>query len=389
MRSLGHPKGLLRPRSGRSPIRHQNGTEPLPTPRKGAAKLAPLAISGGEEFVKRFIALAAVCLAAVFVAGAGARSSGLTLKGAGSTFVSPLILTWVQPYEAATGVHIDYNPIGSGGGIQAIQNRQVDFGASDAPLTPDQFNGCNGCVQVPITASGTSISYNLQGAPPHLKITGTVLANIYLGKIKKWNDAALKKLNPGVNLPDVDITPIFRSDGSGTTYNFTDYLSKVSPEWKSKVGNSTQVNFPTGVGGRGSSGVSAVLSRTNGGIIYVDVAFATKNHFSFFAVKNKAGKYQLPGSKQIKAAMDTVTRVNPDNKISIVDPPKSASLAYPICTFVYVILPLKSDNATALRKFVFWGMTSGAKKYGPPLRFLQIPPKVLSAANKTLKKVQG
>ena len=338
--------------------------------------------------MKRFIGLTAVCVAAVVVAGAGARSSGLTLKGAGSTFVSPLVLTWVQPYETATGVHIDYNPIGSGGGIQAIQNRQVDFGASDAPMTPDQFNACNGCVQVPLTGSGTSVSYNLQGAPPHLKITGPVIANIYLGTIKKWNDPAIKKLNPGVNLPDTDITPIWRSDGSGTTYNFTDYLSHVSPQWKSKVGTSTQVNFPVGTGGRGSSGVSAVLSRTNGGIIYVDVAFATKNHFSFFSVKNKAGKYQLPGSRQIKAAMDTVKHVTPDNKISIVDPPKSTPTAYPISTFVYVILPVKTDNAAALRKFVFWGMTSGTKKFGPALRFVQIPPVVLSAANRTLKKVQ-
>jgi phosphate transport system substrate-binding protein len=339
--------------------------------------------------VRRFIALTAVCVAAVFVAGAGARSSGLTLKGAGSTFVSPLVLTWVQPYEASTGVHVDYNPIGSGGGIQAIQNRQVDFGASDAPLTPDQFNACNGCVQIPWTASGTSVAYNLSGgAPPHLKITGPVLANIYLGKVKKWNAPALKKLNPGVSLPDTDITPIFRSDGSGTTYNFTDYLSKVSAEWKSKVGTSTQVNFPTGVGGRGSSGVSAVLSRTNGGIIYVDVAFATKNHFSFFSVKNRAGKYQLPGTRQIRAAMDTVRRVNPDNKISIVDP-KGAPLAYPISTFTWVILPTKSDNAAALRKYVFWGMTSGVKKFGAPLRFLQVPPVVLSASEKTLKKVKS
>jgi len=346
--------------------------------------------------VKRFIFLAAVCVAVVFTAGAavvftagaGARSSALTLKGAGSSFVSPLVLTWVQPYEAATGVHIDYNPIGSTGGIQAIQNRQVDFGASDAPMSPDQFNGCNGCVQIPWEASGTSIAYNLQGAPPHLKITGPVLANIYMGKVKKWNDAALKKLNPGVNLPDTDITPIWRSDGSGTTYNVTDYMSKVSPEFKSKIGMGTLVNFPVGTGGRGSSGVSAVLSRTNGGIIYVDVAFATKSHFSFFSVKNKAGRYQLPGSRQIKAAMETVTKITPDNKISIVDPPKSAPTAYPISTFTYIILPLKTDNAAALRKFVNWGMTNGAKKYGPALRFVQIPPKVLSAANKTLKKVQ-
>src|SRR3954454_13562589 len=347
----------------------------------------------GEKTVKRIMGLAAIGVAAVaaavFVAGATAKSSGLTLKGAGSTFVSPLILTFAQPYESATGAHIDYNPIGSGGGIQAIQSRQVDFGASDAPLTPDQFNACNGCVQIPWQASGTSIMYNVQGAPPHLKITGTVLANIFLGNVKKWNDGSLKKLNPGVNLPDTDITPIFRSDGSGTTYNVTDYLAKVSPAFRSKIGVGTQVNFPAGVGGRGSSGVSAVLSRTTGGITYADVAFATKGHFSFFSVKNKAGKYQLPGSRQIRAAMDTVKKVPPDNKLSIVDPPKSAPTAYPISTFTYIILPLKSDNAAALRKFVFWGMTNGVKKFGPALRFVPVPPKVLSASEKTLRKVQG
>ena len=338
--------------------------------------------------MKQFVAFTAIAVAAVFATSAAATSKGLTLKGAGSTFVSPLVQTWQQPYESATGVHIDYNPVGSGAGITAITNRSVDFGASDAPLTPDQFNACNGCVQIPWTASGTSIAYNLPGVPPHLKITGPVLANIFLGKVKKWNDAALKKLNPGVNLPGTDITPIFRSDASGTTYNVTDYLAKVSPEFKSKVGVGTQVNFGVGVGGRGSSGVSAVLSRTTGGIIYVDVAFAVKSHFSFFSVKNKAGKYQLPGSRQIRAAMDTVKHMTPDNKVSIVDP-KGAPLAYPISTFTYVIVPTKSENAAALRKFVFWGLTGGVKKYGGALRFVQVPPVVLSASEKTLKKIQS
>jgi phosphate transport system substrate-binding protein len=255
------------------------------------------------------VVMTAISLAAVLVTTAGAGTSGDSLKGAGSSFVSPLVQTWVQPYEAATGVHIDYNPIGSGGGIQAITNRTVDFGASDAPLTRDQFNACNGCVQIPWALSSTSIAYNLPGVSTHLKITGAAIADIYLGKIEKWNDPALKKLNPGVNLPDTDITPIFRSDGSGTTYNFTDYLSKVSPEWKSKVGTGTQVNFPAGNGGRGSSGVSAVLSRTPGGIIYVDVAFALRSHFSFFKVRNRAGVYQLPGARAIIAAAAIVKRV--------------------------------------------------------------------------------
>jgi phosphate ABC transporter phosphate-binding protein len=263
----------------------------------------------------------------------------------------------------------------------------VDFGASDAPLTADQFNACKGCVQIPWTASSTSVSYNLSGAPPHLKITGPVLANIYLGNIKKWNDAALKKLNPGVNLPDTDITPIFRSDGSGTTYNFTDYLSKVSSEFKSKIGVGTQVNFPTGVGGRGSSGVSAVLSRTNGGIIYVDVAFALKNHFSFFSVKNRAGKYQLPGSLQTRAAMATVKHVTPDNKISIVDP-KAAPQAYPICTFTYVIVPLKSNKASTLKQFISWAITGG-QQYAKPLQFLPLPKIVQTADRAFIRKIHS
>src|ERR1051325_3119176 len=143
--------------------------------------------------LKRFVVLTAIALAAIIVTTASATSEGLTLKGAGSPFVSPLVQTWQAPYESATGVHVDYNPIGSGGGIQAITNRTVDFGASDAPLTADQFNACNGCVQIPWTASSTSVSYNLSGAPPHLKITGPVLANIYLGKITSWNARALKK----------------------------------------------------------------------------------------------------------------------------------------------------------------------------------------------------
>jgi phosphate transport system substrate-binding protein len=338
--------------------------------------------------------LTVVLALTVGASGGGAvtgKTSGDTLRGAGATFPFPLISKWIPIYDAATGVHVDYNPIGSGGGIQAITNRTVDFGASDAPLTRDQFNACNGCVQIPWVLSSTAISYKLAGAKQGLKLTGQVLANIYLGKITKWNDPALTKLNPDANLPGTTITPIFRSDGSGTTYNFTDYLSSVSADWKSKIGKGTQVNFPTGVGGRGSSGVSAVLSRTEGGIMYADVAYSLANHFTFFRVRNNAGVFQLPGTRAIKAAAATITsekKIPADNKLSIVNPPKSQKLAYPICTFSYVLLPLKTDKAPALRNFVFWALTGG-QKYGPPLRFVPIPKAVLVRAEKTLKKVQG
>ncbi len=336
------------------------------------------------------LALLVAVLAAV---GAGisnaapTRAQAETLTGAGSSFVSPLVAQWAPAYEAATGVKINYNPIGSGGGIAAITSRTVDYGASDAPLSPDQFTAAKGVVQIPWALSATSIAYNLNGVKGNLHVTGKVLADIYLGKVKKWNDAELTKLNKGVSLPDTNITPIYRSDNSGTSYNFTEYLSSVSSEWKSKVGKGVSVNFPTGVGGRGSSGVSGVLSRTEGGITYVDVAFSLKNKFKFFAVQNRAGKFAGPGIRGIRAAAATVDKVPADNELSIVNPPKSQKQAYPICTFTYVLLPLKTDKAPELRRFVFWALTAG-QKFGPRLLFVPIPKPVLVAAEKTLKKVQ-
>ena len=240
-------------------------------------------------------------------------------------------------------------------------------------MTSDQFAGCHGCVQIPWALSATSVAYNLSGAVPHLRMSGPVLAKIFLGTITTWNDPAIKKLNPGKTLPSEKITPIFRSDSSGTTYNFTEYLSSVSREFGSKVGKGTQVNFPTGgVGGKGSSGVAAVLARTNGGITYVDVAYSLRSHFSFFAMQNKAGQFTLPGLRGIAGAAATIRKVPANNELSIVNPPKGYKEAYPICTFTYVILPLKTSKAPQLRKFVFWALTGG-QKYGPKLPLLADP----------------
>src|SRR5437870_3451485 len=182
------------------------------------------------------IILAAVTAALVAVAAATARSNDTTITGAGSSFVSPLVSVWTPALGSAFGYSVQYSPVGSGAGIAAITNRQVDFGASDAPLTPDQATACKGCVQIPWALSATSVAYNVPGAPVHLRLDGTTLAKIFLGEITNWNDPAIGKLNPGANMPNLKITPIFRSDGSGTTYNFTDYLSTVSPEFKTKVG---------------------------------------------------------------------------------------------------------------------------------------------------------
>ena len=341
--------------------------------------------------ITTLLALAGIAALAL-TSSAGASSSSAqssSLIGAGSTFVSKLVQAWVPKVDQALGINVTYGPIGSGGGIAQITNRTVDFGASDAPLTPDQFAACKGCVQIPWALSATSVPYRLDGGPNRIRLDGTVLAEIFLGNIKKWNDPAIKKLNKGKNIPDTAITVIHRSDGSGTTYNFTDYLSKVSKTWKSRVGRGTAVDWPSGVGGRGSSGVSAALTQTNGGITYVDVAFSLVNHFKFAAIRNRAGTYALPGLKGIAAAAATINRVAPDNGgISIVDPSKTQPLAYPICTFTYVIIPKQTSKAADLKKFVRWALTKGQTD-GPKLLFQPIPKVVLKASLKTLNLVHS
>jgi phosphate transport system substrate-binding protein len=336
----------------------------------------------------RKLLIAGAVLAAALASTAAARPVADTLNGAGATFPFPLISQWQKDYESKTGVKINYNPIGSGGGIAAITNRIVDFGASDAPLTPDQSAACKGCVQIPWVLSSTSVIYNIPNVPNNIKISGKVLADVYLGKVTKWNDSAIKKLNPKMSLPDLKITPVYRSDGSGTTYNFTDYLSAVSGEFKSKVGNSTQVNWPTGIGARGSSGVAGVVTRTDGAVSYVDVAYALQSRIKFMSVLNRAGKFVTPGLRAITAAAATIDKVPASNEMHIVDPPKSQKLAYPICTFSYVLVPTKTEKAPQLRRFIFYALTQG-QKLGPRLLFVPIPKVVLVAAEKTLKKVQS
>jgi len=335
-----------------------------------------------------FMAIGALAISSA--AGAsGSKASADSLTGAGSTFVSKLVQAWVPKVDRDLGLKITYGPIGSGGGIAQITNRTVDFGASDAPLTPDQFAACKSCVQIPWALSATSVPYRLDSGPNRIRLNGPVLADIFLGKIKKWNDPAIRKLNKGKSIPATDITVVHRSDGSGTTYNFTDYLSRVSKEWKSRVGRGTAVDWPTGVGGRGSSGVSAALSQTNGGITYVDVAFSLANHFKFAAIQNRAGVFALPGLKGIKAAAATINRVATDNGgISIVNPAKSQPLAYPICTFTYVIVPKQTSKAADLKKFIRWTLTQGQGD-GPKLLFQPIPKVVLKASLKTLNLVHS
>ena len=336
------------------------------------------------------IALAALggCLAAAATAGQ-TRSTGGQLVGAGSTFVQPLVSQWQAAYPSVAGVNIVYQPIGSGGGIQAITNRTVDFGASDAPLTTDQFANCKGCYQLPWALGGTAVMVNVKtNAHAPLHITGPVLAKIYLGQITNWDDPAIKALNRGITFPSQKITPVYRSDGSGTSYNFVDYLSSISPAFKTKVGVSTQPPFPVGVGGKGSSGVSGVVKNTAGAIGYADIAYAVTNHIAVMAVKNAAGKYTTPGIKSITAAAASFKTVPANGEMHIVNPPKSEKAAYPISTYTYVIIPGSTGNAVPLRKFVFWALTKG-QSYGVKLRYVPIPKQVLVASEKTLNKVHA
>lgn len=340
----------------------------------------------------KLIILLAFCAVVAFAltGGAGATSSkasSSSLTGAGSTFVSKLVQAWIPKVDSQLDIKMTYGAIGSGGGIAQITNRTVDYGASDAPMTPDQFSACKGCVQIPVAFSATSVPYNGNALPNLMKLTGPVLADIFVGKITKWNDPRIAKLNKGKNLPNLDITVIHRSDGSGTTYNFTDYLSSVSKEWRSRVGKGTAVDWPTGVGARGSAGVSAALTKTEGGITYVDVAFSLANHFKYAKVKNRAGVYQTPGMRGIAAAGKTILRVAPNNSgLSVVNPSKRQPLAYPICTFVYFIVPQQTSKAPELKKFLKWAVTKGQAD-GPKLLFAPLPKVVLKASVKTINLV--
>ena len=313
-----------------------------------------------------------------------------TITGAGSTLVLPLVSKWEADYAGKTdpSVAITYGGIGSGGGIDQITARTVDFGASDAPLTPDQETACKGCLQIPWALSATAIAYNVSGVDTGLKLTPQVVADIYLGKITTWDDPAIAKLNSGVKLPSTKITPIYRSDGSGDTYALTDLLSKVSSEWNSKVGTSTLVKFPTGTGAEHNDGVAAALGQTDGAIAYLGAAYVTTNSLDQASLQNAAGNFEEPTVKSIAAAADTLKSVPSDNAISITNPPASASDAYPLSTFTYAIVPQDSSKAAALQKFLTYAIDAKqGQSFGPDLLFAPLPSQVLSADKATIAKI--
>ncbi len=343
----------------------------------------------------RILIASGVLLVVLALAGCGGSSKSSStggsgqssvLVGAGSTLVAPLVAQWSGDYAKKNGVTVTYGAIGSGGGIAQITARTVDFGGSDAPLTPDQATDCKNCLQVPWALGATLPAVNLEGAPEQLKVSGPVLADIYLGKITTWNDPAIAKLNPGASLPSTKITPVFRSDGSGDTYAFSDYLSKVSPEWRSTKGVSTQVNFSVGIGGKGNDGVTSVLQKTNGAIAYVGIGHVVANSLDYALVQNAAGKFPVPGPESIAAAAKAIDKIPADNTVSITNPPASAPDAYPISTFTYAIVPQDTGKAQALKDFLTYAIGPG-QEFAPKFQFAQLSDRVLAADRETIGKI--
>ncbi len=335
--------------------------------------------------------LAAACVAAVAVLAAGCGSSsgggssssgsggGTTkaISGAGSTLIAPLMSQWQPDYATTAGITVTYGAIGSGGGIGAITARSVDFGASDAPLSPDQATACKGCLQVPWALAATVVTYNVKGVSSKLKLTGPVVADMFMGKITQWDDPQIKALNPGVSLPSTKVAPVYRSDGSGDSYVFTSYLSAVSPDWKSQVGASTQPAFPTGVGAEKNSGVAASVQSTDGAIGYVAVAYIAADSLNLALLQNAAGNYPEPSLAGISAAAAAVTTIQPDGSIPLVNPPASAADAYPMATYSYAIVPKDAKNGKTLAAFLTYAITEG-QTFGPDLGFPALPAAVVT-----------
>ena len=309
---------------------------------------------------------------AILACSAPALAADIT--GAGATFPYPIYAKWADAYKSKTGVGMNYQSIGSGGGIKQIQSKTVDFGASDAPLTPEDL-AQSGLMQFPAIIGGIVPVVNLEGvAPGALKFTGPVLADIYLGKIKSWDDKAITALNPGVKLPADPLTVVRRSDGSGTTFNFTNYLSKVSPEWKEKVGSATAVAWPEGIGGKGNEGVSSYVQRIKGSIGYVEYAYAKKNNMTYALVQNKEGAYPKPDNSTFQnAAAYADWKGAKDYYQIITDSPGKDS--WPIAATSFILLQKVQDKPASgkeVLKFFDWAFKNG-QKMADELDYVPLP----------------
>ncbi|HEX2203776.1 MAG TPA: phosphate ABC transporter substrate-binding protein PstS [Longimicrobium sp.] len=350
---------------------------------------------------KRFVPFAAV---AVFLAACGGDGGGekftpkqgqdasapagaVTLTGAGATFPYPLYSKWFQTYGRENPVRVNYQPIGSGGGIRQVTQRTVDFGASDAPMTDEELREAPGVLHVPTVLGSVAVTYNVPGLSQPLRLDGATLADVFLGGVKKWNDPRIAALNPGVALPDQDILPVYRTDGSGTTYVFTDYLAAVSPSWKERVGAGKSVKWPAGLGAKGNEGVTGQVRQTPGSIGYVELAYAMQNGLPAAALRNQAGQFVTPSVEATTAAagdLGALLQAHPDFRMSIVN--AAGAQSYPISSFTYLLVPQRIDDcakARALVGLVRWALAEG----GPSATELHYAPLPASLRQPVLDRI--
>jgi len=324
--------------------------------------------------------------------------STISLNGAGASFPYPLLSTMMVQYNKLyTNVQINYQSIGSGGGIRQHTNKTIDFGASDAPLTEAQRSAAPNTLHIPITIGCIVITYNIPEVPKGLKMTGQVVADIFLGNIKRWDDQAIKSLNPGLQLPDKDILVVHRSDGSGTTFVFTSYLSIVSSEWKAKVGQGTAVQWPTGLGSAGNEGVAGLVRGTPYTIGYVELAYAIQNKMAYAFLQNKDGNFVEPTLESTSAAVTSVASGLPKgdeswSNVSLLNAPGADS--YPIVSFSYIlvykelsVLPaMNKDKAQTLVDFLWWAVHEG-QSYATNLDYVPLPESVISLNEETIRSI--
>jgi phosphate transport system substrate-binding protein len=313
-----------------------------------------------------------------------------TLNGAGATFPAPMYSKWFSEYHKAhSDVQVNYQPIGSGGGIRQVTSGTVDFGASDMPMTDKQLQDSKvKILNVPTVLGAVVPAYNIPGVSGEVKFTPEALAGIFLGKISKWNDKALVSANPGVNFPDKDIIVVHRSDGSGTSFIFTDYLSKVSPDWKNQVGADTSVKWPIGMGGKGNEGVSGLIRQLSGSIGYVELIYAVQNNIPYGSVRNSSGAFVKASLDGVTAAAASAPKMPADFRVSITNAPGKD--AYPISSFTWLLIPAQSKDAAKgkiLADFLNWMVTDG-QKMTSALSYAPLPDNVVAKVKEAIKQVK-
>ena len=337
------------------------------------------------------ISILGLAVAGVAALTAGVAAQKVQIQGAGATFPNPIYQKWISEYNKLhPNIEINYQSLGSGAGIRQLTNQTVFFGASDGPMTNEQLQAAPGKVMHLPTVLGADVPvYNLPGLNAELKFTGDVLANIFLGKITKWNDPAIAKINAGVNLPGTDITVVHRSDSSGTTYIWVDYLAKVSPEWKMKAGVATQVNWPTGVGGKGNEGVAGVVTQTPGSLGYVELVYALQNKIAYGSVQNMAGEFTKATVDSVTAAAGAAAGKMPaDFRVSITNAPGKG--VYPISSFTWLLLyenPKDKTQAKAMLEFVKWALADG-QKFASGLGYAPLPAEVVKLEMAALARIR-